>query len=606
VTNKVTAYGQKIHDSYSRFPCITVANSSITEYLPMSVCVIATGQRVQLSLLEEMKVLSKPDSEIINCKVRDSLRQMQDTQSDYGLRFLRESMSSRTLIAFNIKINDTTDDKPTIARIERQAKTTASIGARSLMQERRISVDPLNSTLAGIPITVYLFTPAEHVGLHDIVKRLFATYGIQPSEVRGAFSLPKGDRLKKVVADATALVRDREDGSRGIVFGIWSQAHNTDTAADNVVRSVYQKIKSFCNVDGMCNIAAISVENLGLSQERPTDIKKIGRAMRKLLAKRAFLTINTVPADSGNISSAIALTIYVSAIPDLESKKQQKPQESNSQCRVRKRSLARSFLVTFALSDGKPDSSCSTKTVLQIWKNPECAGFSYQADSLMYPGTHELDDATKENVLSFLNANIKTNQQVNVLRAGVRSSEPASEPGRQLKAEVAFWKDWAKRCGVNLSYYSVSSSPRAHFSKVDRETPPHTGLTNGHHLAQPISEVTLLIQPSFPGMDEWLLQKQSAKGSQPRSLSLTAHFREPTSKHLLGSDALVSAVSWNFPPSTWSSKELAPVYVARKATKAIVRKFDAAAKGGPAMASDYSAKKLQKFQDEVKYPIYLD
>jgi hypothetical protein len=605
VTNKVTAYGQKIHDSYSRLPCIKVANSPITAYLPISACVIAPGQRVQLSLLEEMKVLSKLDGEIINCKARDSLRQMLDTQSNYGRNFFRESMSSRTLVAFNIKINDTTDDKPTKARIERQAKTPASISARSLMQKCRIAGEPLNSTLASIPVTVYLFMPAVHVGLHDIVKRLLAPYGIQPSEVRGASSLPKGDRLKKVIADATALVKGREDGSRGIVFGIWSQAHNTNTAADNTVKSVYQKIKSFCDVEGMCNMAAISVENLGLSQERPADIKKIGMAMHNLLAKRAFLTFNTIPADSGNISSAIVLAVYVSAIRDPESKKQQNPQESNAQSRKRKRSLARTFLVTFALFEGKPDSFYRTKTVLQIWKNPESASLSQQADSLSYPGTHELDDANKENVPSFLNANIKTSQ-VNVLRAGVRSSEPASEPGRQLKAEVAFWKGWAKRCGVNLSYYSVSSSPRAHLSKVDSEPPGHAGLTTGHHLAESTSGVTLLIQPTFPGIDEWLLQKQSAKGSQPRSLSLTARFGEPTSEHLLGSDAIVSAVSWNFPPSSWSSKELAPVYIARKATKAIVRKFDADAKGGPATASDYSAGKLQKFQDEVKYPIYLD
>jgi hypothetical protein len=37
-----------------------------------------------------------------------------------------------------------------------------------------------------------------------------------------------------------------------------------------------------------------------------------------------------------------------------------------------------------------------------------------------------------------------------------------------------------------------------------------------------------------------------------------------------------------------------------------MRRFDSDAKGGPAGPSDYTAEMLQKIQDDIKYPIYLD
>jgi hypothetical protein len=591
----MTAYNHKIHDDYARLPCIKVFNSSISEYLPMSVCVVATGQRVQLSLLEEMKVLSKAESEVIKGKVRSSARQMRDAQSDYGRKFLSESMSSQTLVAFNIKISNISDDESTIAQIEGQVKTPASIDAKLLTRVPRASEGALSSRLSGASVMVYLFMQTTPNGFQSIVPRLFDAYGVQLKEVKMMSGAPRREKLRKLTEQS------RDDKS--IVFGIWSKAHNVNYA----VREAYQTTRSLCNEEGM---AEVSVADLGVSLGRPADINRIGSALHKLLARREFLALNADAADSDDSSDSVLLAIYVSALPDPQSKKRLpnvksgEPEESNARCQRRKKSLARSFLVTFALSDGKPSSFCRTKTVLQIWENPESDGVSQQTESRTYPGVHELDEANLKIIFSFLDANIKAYQQVDVFRAGVRPSEHAAEPGQQNKAEVAFWKDWATRCHLDLSYHTVSSSSRLNLSNVvHRETPAPAGSTNGDYTVQPTSDVTLLVEPSFPGANQWLLQKQTAKGPQPRALSLAAHLG---AERRVGFDAMVSAAAWNFPPSTWSAKELAPVFLARKATRAIVRKFNAEAKVGPAGPDDYSAEKLKKIQDEVKYPIYLD
>jgi hypothetical protein len=452
----------------------------------------------------------------------------------------------------------------------------------------------LSSRLSGISVIALLFTQRTPGGFQSIVRQLFGAHGVQVKEVKMMNGPPKGDRLKKL-AEQTA-------DKSAIVCGIWSRAHKTDSA----VKEAYEKTKSLCAEDGM---ATISVKDLGASLGQPADIKRVGNAPHKLRAKREFLVLSVDTASCEARSHSVLLAIYVTAAPDPQSKKRQpnvklgEEGESNAQCRRRKKSLTRSFLVTLVLSDGTSRTFCRSKTLLQAWTP---AGDGHQADSPTYPGVHKLDDANLEALFSFLSATVKVKRQVTILRAGVRPSETTANPDQQLNAEIEFWKAWATQKSIELSYYTVSSSSHATLSPRPCPSATHTGRSNGDHSTKPTSNVTLLVEPSFPGANKWLLQKQTAKGTQPRSVSLTAHLVTPSAEYLLGSDAMVSAASWNFPPSTWSSKELAPIYLARKAARALRRRFDADAKGGPAVPSDYTAEKLQKIQDDLKYPIYLD
>jgi hypothetical protein len=93
LANEVTEHGQNIHIDYANLPCIRVSNRKIDEFLPMSLCIVASGQKAQLALLAEMKVVSEADLKMIQCKIRNSARH------------------------FNIKINNTANNSPSIARI---------------------------------------------------------------------------------------------------------------------------------------------------------------------------------------------------------------------------------------------------------------------------------------------------------------------------------------------------------------------------------------------------------------------------------------------------------------------------------------------------------
>ena len=518
------------------------------QYLPMSVCQVLPGQKVQLLLLMEMGVLTKAELKAIEIKGRKAAERLQDKDTDFGRNFIYRAMSPETFTAFNIKINTADGSPNSMLWNKDQVKQPITIPSRKLRRSFKLLEMPTAATFKGLPLAVILLMEELPKDYRGIVAQLFDSYKMELCEifVLGENLGIDGGSLGDFVGGGDGSREHRE----GVLFILRSKA------SSKKVGEAYQRIKAKCE-SAKRHMAAVSVENLSISPQTPVDIEEIDKASKGLFSK-AESSRNSVkaPVPIPQLKSS-CVAVYVG---DRDQADGEFVAEKGTMTN-RRQNGSRNFFVTLAAMNSKTGvfesrawfQSCDAGAL------PATGNTGKARRKSVYPGAHCISADDLKQMRTFIQSSMSGPEKTRLIifRAGVLPSEHGATPSG-LDSEISFFDKFAKERGYSMAYYTTSSSSRARLTPLSQ--------------APELTHSALVVQPVYANSKKWLIQKETPKGCPTGPIVLTLHRGDDKlDKDFFGPDSAVFSALWSFPPDVRSAKELGLVAVARKTTRRKIR-----------------------------------
>ena len=564
--------------------------------LPATDFRVLSGQKVNRGLLQQSKEIF--DWNLIDKFIQRTKTELASETSTDRAAFLWAGINFTMLKAFDILLADPSGSSNTFPFADMNVTKQASVSGKLTKQIHARQQSQAFSVFHGTPIFVVVFAHNKNLEAKALqgVKDLFQKYtaqGMLTVECASSAS------LQVVKYDLDMPSPGKSATVPRVIFGLWSKAHGSSTEIDDF----YSQQKHLCNSSGeikslLTSIAVDNVEDLltGGSEAAAAKSasKKIASAFSKLLVMQQSLEYSSAVGESGQAANAsegvadtpavatgsaevVFIAAHVVPILPLKSKKVLKA-ESEAKNPVKGPYAGNKFLVTLAASvGGAPPFKTLSYLQTEASLASSEAKLKKSSEKSMTRSTPSAKTCT-EKLNKLLGPERLRGCEFVIVRSGAHPSkdektESTSADELELTyeerlallraAELELFQSYAETSGATLASFLVSTNTGIRLL-VEPAKPPALPAKSAADapVEAPGTMTTMSLQPDSASQ---LLQKSAAGTSPSWATSLIA----PQSRGCTSASHNVCRYESQMP---WSSKYLAPVAVARKASRYVLRR----------------------------------